>query len=137
MKSYSFLLVIAIGCLSATITTPESETDMPGSHVYIVNNGQIPLLVNSVLIPIHTHNAKPYPVQVLKKELVVQIPGKKPTFAHIVKLLGCDIGGVIKIGGFYDENNDQYLISTLLTNKVPILFAIQKEIAERRLPRKL
>lgn len=137
MKRHNVLLVIAIGCLSPAITVPEAEIEMPDTYVYIINNGQVPLLVNNVLIPVHVQNAKPYPVQVTKKGLIVQIPGKKPTFAHIVKLLPCDIGGLIKIGGFYDENNDQYLISTLLTNKVPILFAIQKEIAERRLPRKL
>ena len=137
MKSYSFLLVSAISCLSPAITTAEAAIDMPDTYVYVINNGQVPLLVNSVPIPIHIQNAKPYPVQVLKKELIVQIPGKKPTFAHIVKLLDCDLGGIIKIGGFYEENNDQYLISVLRTDRVPILFAIQKEIAERRLPRKL
>ncbi len=120
-----YFLLVLLALPFATITRFVSEP----MNVYVTNNGQIDLMVNSVLIPANPMETDIYPIQSINNTLVISIPGQGSEHAVVVKLRDGDAGTTIQIGSHGDG------VDVLRSDKIPVRFLLKN--SRNRFPKKL
>lgn len=114
----------------------QSVSVMEPSHTFVINNGQMDLVVNGISIPASPMGKKVHQVPVTDLTLIVTVPNDEKAMQKI-KLLPADLGNTIKIGGYYNQRENRYIVSILRSNHIPLLFQLKQLNKRLSLPRRL
>lgn len=125
--------LFAAACLPFMI---QSERAIGQSHTFIINNGQIDLIANGIELPANPDGKTIHQVPVSNLNLIITVPGDAKVLQKI-KLLPADLGNTIKVGGYYNNKEQRYIVSVLRSNQVPLLFALKNAARRLSLPRQL
>ena len=119
-------------------SSEQKQSLFGNDYVYIVNNGELDLIVNNVLVPARQSLKVAQPVPVKNKILLIEVPHVARNVAmEKVPLKDADLGNTVKVGAYFDAMKKQYKVVLLRANKIPIMVTLHKKTRYIRIPREL